>query len=381
MIFSKLIKSTLTFFYIVLLILSTGITVKAVEEGSITQLDPSNIKNTSNGANVRYDLRKDNNKYILSVNVNSKNLKKGYYTSNIYNEMYMNLDSYGMISFDIENQSNDELRINFIIKQIDGRFLSVSNDKNVLIKKEDSDLLEMVTPSYGTISISKGFKGSIYVPFNSLGKEGQDKQDKIYNISKILYWGIVQTTAENKEQNFSLSDFKLIEYNSKINQYGNLNFSIQGENQVQIPVVGESISQYKAEIDDSNGKVNGDKISYKIETNKKGVSISKDGLLKLETGIKPEKIKIDAIINDNNIYVSKEINLYKSWTLNAKEVDGTSKSIPKTNEVKRLIGRKYEFILSDKFMNCIRVFVVMIICSSIGLYIFWNKEISKDKNF
>ncbi|SMC25482.1 hypothetical protein SAMN02745134_02455 [Clostridium acidisoli DSM 12555] len=381
MIFSKLIKSTLTFFYIVLLILSTGITVKAVEEGSITQLDPSNIKNTSNGANVRYDLRKDNNKYILSVNVNSKNLKKGYYTSNIYNEMYMNLDSYGMISFDIENQSNDELRINFIIKQIDGTFLSVSNDKNVLIKKEDSDLLEMVTPSYGTISIPKGFKGSIYVPFNSLGKEGQDKQDKIYNISKILYWGIAQTTAENKEQNFSLSDFKLIEYNSKINQYGNLNFSIQGENQVQIPVAGESISQYKAEMDDSNVKANGDKISYKIETSKKGVSISKDGLLKVETGIKPEKIKIDAIINDNNIYVSKEINLYKSWTLNAKEVDGTSKSIPKTNEVKRLIGRKYEFILSDKFMNCIRIFVVTLTCLSIGLFIFWNKEISKDKNF
>lgn len=381
MIFSKLIKSTLTFSYIILLILSTGITVKAVEEGSITQLDPSNLKNTSNGANVRYDLRKDNNKSILSVNVNSKNLKKGYYTSNIYNDMYMNLDSYGMISFDIDNQSNDELRINFIIKQIDGTFLSVSNDKNVLIKKENSDLLEMVTPSYGTISISKGFKGSIYVPFNSLGKEGQDKQDKIYNISKILYWGIAQTTAENKEQSFSLSDFKLIKYNSQINQYGNLNFFIQGENQVQIPVVGESISQYKAEIDDSNGKVNGDKISYKIETSKKGVSISKDGLLKLETGIKPEKIKIDAIINDNNVYVSKEINLYKSWTLNAKEVDGTSKSIPKTNEVKRLIGSKYEFILSDKFMNCIRVFVVMIICLSIGLYIFWNKEISKDKNF
>lgn len=381
MIFSKLIKSILTFFYIILLILITGITAKAVEEGRITQLDPSNIKNTSNGANVRYDLRKDNNKYILNVNVNSKNLKKGYYTSNIYNEMYMNLDSYGMISFDIDNQSNDELRINFIIKQIDGTFLSVSNDKNVLIKKENSDLLEMVTPSYGTISIPKGFKGSIYVPFNSLGKEGQDKQDKIYNISKILYWGIAQTTAENKEQNFSLSDFKLIEYNSKINQYGNLNFSIQGENQVQIPVAGESISQYKAEIDDSNGKVNGDKISYKIETSKKGVSISKDGLLKVETGIKPEKIKIDAIINDNNIYVSKEINLYKSWTLNAKEVDGTSKSIPKTNEVKRLIGRKYEFILSDKFMNCIRVFVVMIICLSIGLYMFWNKEVSKDKNF
>lgn len=381
MIFSKLIKSTLTFSYIILLILSTGITVKAVEEGSITQLDPSNLKNTSNGANVRYDLRKDNNKSILSVNVNSKHLKKGYYTSNIYNDMYMNLDSYGMISFDIDNQSNDELRINFIIKQIDGTFLSVSNDKNVLIKKENSDLLEMVTPSYGTISISKGFKGSIYVPFNSLGKEGQDKQDKIYNISKILYWGIAQTTAENKEQSFSLSDFKLIKYNSQINQYGNLNFFIQGENQVQIPVVGESISQYKAEIDDSNGKVNGDKISYKIETSKKGVSISKDGLLKLETGIKPEKIKIDAIINDNNVYVSKEINLYKSWTLNAKEVDGTSKSIPKTNEVKRLIGSKYEFILSDKFMNCIRVFVVMIICLSIGLYIFWNKEISKDKNF
>jgi hypothetical protein len=365
----------------ILLILNTGITAKAVEEGSITRLAPNNIKNTSNGANVRYDLRKDNNKYILSVNVNSKNLKKGYYTSNIYNEMYMNLDSYGMISFDIDNQSNDELRINFIIKQIDGTFLSVSNDKNVLIKKENSDLLEVVTPSYGTISIPKGFKGSIYVPFNSLGKEGQDKQDKVYNISKILYWGIAQTTAENKEQNFSLSDFKLIEYNSKINQYGNLNFSIQGENQVQIPVVGESISQYKAEIDDSNGKVNGDKISYKIETSKKGVSISKDGLLKVETGIKPEKIKIDAIINDNNIYVSKEINLYKSWTLNAKEVDGTSKSIPKTKEVKRLIGSRYEFILSDKFMNCIRIFVVTLTCLSIGLFIFWNKEISKDKNF
>lgn len=366
-------KKVLLTFFIALLILNTNNTVMAADSNNEKQLTLNNIITTSNGSIVKYTSNITNENYTLNVNINSKNLKKGYYTSNILSTTSSNWANYGMISFDISNKSNSELRFNFVIRQVNGTYLTVSNDKFVLIKKSNNNLLEKVSPSYGTISISKFFNGKIYIPFKNLGKEGLNKQDISYKISEISSFGILETSAENEEKNFSLSNFNLINFNSDILKKSNIDFSISGDDKVQIPVAGESIAPYKVYLPSKN-----EEIDYKLETPQKGISIANNGILKIQTYVSPQKIKIDAILRPRGICVSKEISVYKSWTLSAKEVDGTSKSVPKANEVKSLLGTNYEFLLSNNVLNVIRIVLIIFALIPFILYFLWSKKIYKE---
>ncbi|WP_234122353.1 hypothetical protein [Clostridium hydrogenum] len=368
----KTLKRLLLIFPTTLLILNTNDTIIAADNSNEKQLTFNNIITTSNGSIVKYTSNINNENYTLNLNINSKNLKKGYYTSNILSTASSNWANYGMISFDISNKSNSELRFNFVIRQANGTYLTVSNDKFVLIKKSNSNLLEKVSPSYGTISISKFFNGKIYIPFKNLGKEGLNKQDISYTVSEISSFGILETSAENEEKNFSLSNFKLIGFNSAILKKSNIDFSISGDDRVQIPVAGESIAPYKAYLPSKNEEIN-----YKLEIPQKGVSIANDGILKIQTYVSPQKIKINAILRPSGIYVSKEISLYQSWTLSAKEVDGTSKSVPKANEVKSLLGTNYKFLLSSNVLNVMRIVLIIFALIPFILYFLWSKKIYK----
>lgn len=365
-------KKVLLIFFITLLILNTNSTVMAADNSNETQLILNNIITTSNGSIVKYTSNINNQNCTLKVKINSQNLKKGYYTSNILSAASLDWSNYGMISFDIENESNSELRFNFVIRQANGTYLTVSNDKFVLIKKSNSNLLEKVYPSYGTISVSKFFNGKVYIPFKNLGKEGLNKQDIPYTISKISSFGILETSPENEEKSFSLTNFKLIGFNSDILKKSNMDFSISGDDQVQIPVAGESIAPYKVSLPSKN-----EEIDYKLETPQKGISITNKGILKIQTYVSPQKIKIDAILHSSNIYVSKEISLYKTWTLSAKEVDGTSKSVPKANEVKSLLGDNYKFLLLGNVINVIRIVLIVLALIPFILYFLWSKKIYK----
>lgn len=366
-------KKVLLVFTITLLILSTNNTVMAADNINETKLTFNNIITTSDGSIVKYNSNINNENYTLKVNINSENLKKGYYTSNILSVTSSDWSNYGMVSFDIENESNSELRFNFVIRQTNGTYLTVSNDKFVLMKKSNSNLLEKVSPSYGTISIPKFFNGKIYVPFKSLGKEGLNKQDTSYLISKISSFGILETSPENEEKNFSLTNFKLIDFKSDILKENNMDVSISGDDRVQIPVAGESIAPYKVYLPSKN-----EEVDYKLETPQKGISITNKGILKIETYVSPQKIKIDAILHSSNICVSKEISLYKSWTLSAKEVDGTSKSVPKANEVKSLLGGNYKFLLFSNVLNAIRMALIVLVLIPFILYFLWGKKIPKE---
>lgn len=367
------LKKILLIFFIIIFSLNNDNTVMAADSSNEMQLTLNNIMTTSNGGIVKYTSNISNGNYTLKVKINSDNLKKGYYTSNILSVASSDWSNYGMISFDIENESNSELRFNFVIRQSNGTYLTVANEKFVLIKKSNSNLLEKVSPSYGTISVPKSFNGKIYIPFKSLGKEGLNKQDVLYSISQISSFGILETSSENEEKSFSLTNFKLIGFNSDILKKSDMDSFILGDDRVQIPVAGESIAPYKVYLSSKD-----EKIDYKLETQQKGISITNNGILKIQTYVLPQKIKIYAILHSSNIYVSKEIDLYKSWTLSAKEIDGTSKSVPKANEVKSLLGANYKFLLLSNVLNAIRIVLIALALIPLILYFLWLKKIYKE---
>ncbi|MDT8718865.1 hypothetical protein IAI10_19610 [Clostridium sp. 19966] len=330
----------------------------AFESQDNMSLKAENMYVDSNGAQLKYTV----NNNSIDLKVDSENLNKGYYTANLYSKGSYNWGNFGMAAFNIKNNSDGDLKFNFLVVKKDGTYLSVTSDKTVLIKKENEELIEKTAPSYGTINIAKGFQGMIYVPLDSLKSKIGD--DKPYSFSDIAAWGIGITTEENKEKQVVLRDFSLISKNDPLVGYGNLNFYIQGEDRVQIPVQGESIALYKSSL-------NNEQVNYRLEDNASGVYISKDGKLTLTTNAKEGKIKIEAVYG--NLAVEKEIQLFKSWTLSAKEVDGTSKSIPAPGEVKNLLSGIYPLIMSAAFINSIRIGALVLAVIFLYLYIIWKR--------
>lgn len=362
----KFIKKILVLSFIFSIAL--GNNVFAATEGGLAL---KNLKVSSNGAVVNSEAYSD---YSIDIKMSSYKLKKAYYTTSVFNNSQLDLSNCGMISFDLNNKSNDELRFNFIMIQTDGTSLSVANDKSVLIKTEGQNIMQEQFPSYGTLSVPKGFKGTIFVPFSSLGRQGLNKQDGQYEPSSAASIGIISTLHEDEQKEFVIGDFKEINKADPMVALGALNITINGDARVQLPVVGESIARYKVEVD--NPTVKAEKITYRIHDKQKGVSIGSDGILKIETGVPQKSIQIDAVVG-NSIYVSKDIELFKSWTLSAKEVDGTSKSIPQPSAVKNLMSGPYEFIMSTSVMNIIRGISILAVVIIAGLYVYWNKTTRK----
>lgn len=364
MIFTKTLLRGATVLSMMAIIFCSSTYVKANENNITLPLTPSDWSQISDGMKIKYN----NSNNGLEVNLSSNGLKKGYYTGTLENKINDNWSRYGMICFNLNNQSEKELRFNLFIDEVDGARLVVGNDKVAIIKNDSSEIMERVHPSYGTLEIPKEFQGTIYIPFNSLEKQGLEKQDKEYTNFQISDWGIIVTSAENEEENFRVNKFGIIDSKAKIVEDSNANITFDGDSQVQIPVVGESIAQYKAI---SNGEA--ENVEYEIHNPIKGVTINKEGLLTIKTGVQPQKIEISAMLNDN-FSESKEVQLFKSWTLSAKEVDGTSKSIPNPNEVPKLIDNTYKFFLSDIVMDAIRIFFSIVVIMFSGLFIYWRKK-------
>ena len=353
-------KIFMTFSFVFLVIGNNRVAL-AEEINNYQKISPENIYLEGDKAKLKYDFDKANNS--LEIKVNSIGLEEGYYTSNLYSKGKYDWSNFGMISFNAQNNSQEELKFNFSVVKTDGTFLSVNEDKSVLIKNENNQDFEKLSPAYGTINIPSGFNGVVYVPFTSLNSKSGDNNQHLF--SNISSWGISITTEENKEKDIHLSNFALIAKDDPFIKYGDLNFKIEGDDRVQIPVQGEAISIYKASL-------NKDNVIYSLAEDYEGVSIDKSGKLTLNTSVNVEKIKIEA--KYEYLMVKKEIQLYKSWTLGAKEIDGTSKSIPGFEEVKNLMGGIYPLIMSQRFIDFIRAIWIVFVLIFSGLYIFWSRK-------
>jgi endoglucanase len=330
----------------------------------------TNVQNTANGSDVKLNFNGNNDE--LSISMNTKNLDKGYYTAYIYENENRDWSNYEAVAFNLENKSEVAIKINLNIKESNGSLLSLYDNSRILLKRDGSEVMESVHTSYGTIELAKNFKGTIYMPFNSFNEKDKTSLGNTKSITKIQSFGIVAVLPENQEVSFVVNKFALINKDSSINKYFNTNFLIKGEDTVEIPVAGEGISDYKVEAYNNEG-LSSSNIKFKLKESVAGISLSNTGRLTLTPEVEPQKIQICAVI-DGTINETMDVELMKSWTLDAKEVDGTSKSIPKAEEVPEIISNENNILLNKNVLMGTRVAIILIAISFGILYLHWKKQ-------
>lgn len=366
----RLFKSVLLLLYIAGWFAYSPVIAHSFEEISLTEINADKIESTINEGIIGISTNvNDNGESEIIGNIDTRNLNNGYYTSFIFSSVNEDWRSYDGFAFHMNNNGDNFLQLNLNLQSADGTKLSIPDEKIIIIKNDDSSIIEKVSLSNGTFEIYRGFDGIIYIPFKSMGISDDygeavinNDVDYLNSLASINLWGISMTCRENSQINFKMSRFSLINSGEIKDEYLTNNMKISGKSRIMIPTSGESIETYK--VSDSENA------SFEMLDNIDYVDISNDGRLTIYDGAEPQQIRICAV--DGNICTTKEIELYKSWTEGKTYDDGVSMQILKPEEV-RVILSPDNIFLNRTFILLLRIFIILIASAFGGLFFYYRK--------
>lgn len=314
---------------------------------------PKVLNGTINEGKIEITNAEDN---IYNVQINTKDLNKGYYTASIGEEFFMNWSEFEGITLFMKNMGEEELRLNINMQILDGTNFSISEKESIYINKNNRDYLSTIPSSYGLFPIDSKFEGRIYIPFNQLIN---NDLDIIPHLSEVTAFRVIIGAEENKFKSLQIGNFKLFNKESSINKAINSRVQIIGDKEVQIPIVGESIYFYRVE--------NNDDAIFSLSKERKGSYITKEG--KLSITEEALKENIDIIAESNGVKEAINVKFNESWTLSSNKIP----RLLRENEVKELIKPNDNIFSSNGFFIVLRIILSSTSFLILILYLKWEK--------
>lgn len=315
----------------------------------------------SNGTTVKVESTDKENQ--VNIELNSQGLKEGIYTTYLYEAENRDWSDYGELVFSVKNKSTIPLKINIVLELADGTKITVRDNRAVFLQHKGEKILDLVYSQSEAIELGGLFEGKIYVPFASLqGVQSKDTQI-MAELSDITVWGITVISDANQEIQFELGDFSLVLLEDAGLDNLVSGVQIHGDRQIQKPIHGESIARYYVDHNDPSIPV-----AFHLQKPIEGAVVSTDGKITLTPSIQADQLQMIAIIDDK--WKSQfTVDLYSSWTVNAKATDGTSLAILDSNDMTKVISATDPF-LNRSMLKTIRI-VVVAIAVGIGI-VYWS---------
>lgn len=271
------------------------------------------------------------------------------------------LEDYGAFAFHIENKSEGEIKLNFIINESSRNYVLKDND-NVLVLEDGEDTLRRLKVSNGVFELEKGFKGRVYMPFKTL-------KDKYFG--EIISWGMTITCNNGEVKNFDITNFSYID-RSEAEIYNTMAvINISGDIEMPVLAAGEAIVDFKSE----------SPIKLSLKEEYKGVSLSDSGRLSVNCNAEEGDIKVFAKLENGEEFYFK-VNLKKSLTQSLSGVTGKSLATPSLDEVANRDDFLTKLLLNNKVLAVFRVILVSIFAFIAGVYLYWRgffERFTKDK--
>ena len=260
------------------------------------------------------------------------------------------LGEYGALSFHIENKSEGEIKLNFIVNE-NSKNYSLQDDDNVLVLEDNEDTLRSIKVSRGVFELEKDFKGTVYMPLKVL---------KNRYFEEIISWGMTITCNNGEVKNFDITNFSYVEKNKAENINSIALTKISGDIEIPALTVGEAIVDYKTE------KL----VKFSLKEEYKGVSLNEKGHLSVNSEAEEGDIKVFVTMENGKEFYFK-VNIKKSLTQSLKGVTGESLATPSLDEV---VNDDFltKFLLNNKVLVAFRVILVLIIAFIAGVYLYWR---------
>ncbi|EQF23774.1 putative membrane protein [Clostridioides difficile CD160] len=284
----------------------------------------------------------------------------------IYQNIKENWGMYHNFYIEIQNKNESSQRINLSIQNKNMLEFRLKEGSEVFF--EDKNIIYSDKIKDGCIEVPGEFEGKIYVNFNSFINDKSNVLLDSSMLSNIVNWGITFIPSDEGHNVVTIRKLSLL-VEDKLESLHNIR--ITGDEEVQIPVLGQSISQYNV-----LGLENNSKIKYSLIEKQDSVNISQKGKLTLSDKAKPGQIILQVDVNDK-FKVGKKITLTQSWSINKKDKDGvpytlvSPKQSPTVQDMKKI-----------NFMNNSIIFIQILFISLViicfGIYLYWKKH-SKTK--
>ncbi len=226
-------------------------------------------------------------------------------TTNIVDYQTYNFSKYPGIVIDLKTDKS--IKFNIIFKS--NNEYRYQEDDTLLIINEETKLISRLSQSFGVYTIEGSFNGRLYLPLSRYNE----------NLSKVEFWSMILVQDANEELNISLNSIKLLNDEDNLWYLSQLNSNVIQENEVQIPVQGESMLVLP-KIDNS---------SYELLEPYDGVRLE-DNRLILSKNTKEGFIKL-AYIDSDGYKSLYPIKTYLSWIIDEK-TDGVNIAFPETTK-------------------------------------------------
>ena len=282
---------------------------------------------------------RNKNDFKLVSDVTSENQ-----TTNIVDYQSYNFSRYPGIVIDLKTDKS--IKFNFIFKS-NNEYRYQENDVLLLIN-EETKLISRLTQSFGVYTIEGSFTGRLYLPLSNYNE----------NLSNVEFWSMILVQNANEELNIALNSIKLLNDEDNLWYESQLNANIIQENEIQIPVQGESMLVLP-KIENS---------SYELLEPYDGVKLENNRLI-LSKNTKEGFIKL-AYIDSNGYKSLYPIKTYLSWIIDEK-TDGVNIAFPETSKnLKQMFDQWFDV----KYTNTIQIGIGVVF---VGFILFYRYKRNK----
>lgn len=354
MVMKEMLIYYIKIFIVTAVLLVTFVSVNAAENNKNLELDfklsqknlESKIEKTEQALNINiYSNKNGENPYLY-----------------LYQVKRDNWTNYEGISIHLENKSNKNQNINLQIESSLKNKFKLKSDATIFLKNRESKSYRKGKMSNLGLEVPSKFKGEIYIVFDNFVNEINNTVLNKRELENIISWGLNVIPLSQDEGIISLNKVELLSGKSLSTIKRLKDIKIIGSDEVQIPMVGESIESYRIE-----GEGN---IKYFLLEKYEGITLNQDGVLTVSDKAMPKDIILKMKM-DNEIEYEKIITVVHSWSFNKVDKDGVPYKLlppdksPTVNEINK-------FIFLEKFMMPIKVCLITTCFICLMLYVKWR---------
>ncbi len=279
----------------------------------------------------------------------------------IYQNVKENWSMYHNFYIEIQNKNKSSQRLNLSIQSKNMLEFRLKEGSEIFF--EDKNIIYSDKIKDGCIEVPGKFEGKIYVNFNNLINEKSNVVLDSNMLSNIVSWGITFIPSDEEHNVVTIKKMSLLA-EDKLESLHNI--KITGDEEVQIPVLGQSISQYEVLGLESNSK-----IKYSLMGKQDNVSISQKGKLTLSNKAKPGQIILQVNVDDK-FKLGKKITLTESWSINKKDKDGVPYTLVSPEQSPTVQDMK-KINFMNNIITFIRILFVSLVIICFGIYLYWKK--------
>ncbi|WP_099468997.1 hypothetical protein [Konateibacter massiliensis] len=290
------------------LLMSVPQTVFAISSADETTITPteSGLKEWSDGAVVTKETSGKGEEYQVDVTADTTGLDEDYYSVYIYDYKKRNIGTFDGIRFHYVNNSDNDVKINLTLT-VDADTSVMMLEKSFAVAENDeTKKTEVLSAEYGTIAIPAHFSGTIYVPFTQLF----DEEGENVSLKTIQSWGITTVVEKEQQVSYSIGNIAFLEGSVELMRESCFLITLSGEKTVLLPSTGSVLWQYEGTTADLEGQLQDADLSFFMEEDIDGVTLSADGALEIQSGCTEPEItiyaKTEQSVNAGKLVISLE---------------------------------------------------------------------------